>query len=326
MNNYYPFGMIKEGMFAKTGEGYRYGFNGMERDNETKGFGNDLSTFFRGYDPRLGRWKSVDPVTKAMESAYVGFGNNPVYFVDKTGDTPNGFILLLDFLFRDFQHLTTNSAIDMLKVKRFFSSGYTIMDFGRIFEKAVIASIGEKKNTKKFTHKSSRRRRIPDLVVDKWTSVVQDVESRSVVFKNAVFGEIKFRPEILKYDMYYKEQLTDMIDILSEQKGAYINGEYFPNMKASEYNAAELVFFVPANTLIDPELIEYATSKNVRITSRIIEEDVDEPDVIRVAPLSIPWNYFPINDKINTEEGGAWEVPMLPGHSERLELPNTEQD
>ena len=34
MNNYYPFGMIKEGMFAKSGEGYRYGFNGMEKDDE----------------------------------------------------------------------------------------------------------------------------------------------------------------------------------------------------------------------------------------------------------------------------------------------------
>ena len=86
MNNYYPFGMLKDGMTANIGNGYRYGFNGMERDNESKGFGNDLSTYFRGYDPRLGRWKSVDPVTKAMESAYVGFGNNPVLFVDPRGD------------------------------------------------------------------------------------------------------------------------------------------------------------------------------------------------------------------------------------------------
>ena len=86
MNNYYPFGMLKEGMFAKSGDGYRYGFNGMERDNVTKGFGNDLSTFFRGYDPRLARWKSKDPITNAMESAYVGFSNNPVLFVDPWGN------------------------------------------------------------------------------------------------------------------------------------------------------------------------------------------------------------------------------------------------
>ena len=86
MNNYYPFGMIKEGMFAKTGEGYRYGFNGMERDNETKGYGNDLSTFFRGYDPRIARWKSVDPVVHHWESPYAAFANNPVLFVDPRGD------------------------------------------------------------------------------------------------------------------------------------------------------------------------------------------------------------------------------------------------
>ena len=86
MNNYFPFGMVKEGMFANSGEGYSYGFNGMERDNETKGFGNDLSTFFRGYDPRLARWKSVDPVVHHWESQYVGFANNPVLFVDPRGD------------------------------------------------------------------------------------------------------------------------------------------------------------------------------------------------------------------------------------------------
>ena len=91
MNNYYPFGMIKEGMFAKSGEGYRYGFNGMERDNVTKGFGNDLSTFFRGYDPRLGRWKSVDPVVHHWESPYVGFNNSPKWIVDPMGNSGLNF-------------------------------------------------------------------------------------------------------------------------------------------------------------------------------------------------------------------------------------------
>ena len=88
-------------MFAKTGEGYRYGFNGMERDNETKGYGNDLSTFFRGYDPRIARWKSVDPVTKAMESAYVGFGNNPVLFVDPRGDVTESAPMSFDMKYSE---------------------------------------------------------------------------------------------------------------------------------------------------------------------------------------------------------------------------------
>jgi hypothetical protein len=39
MNNYYPFGMLKSGMTGSIGDSYRYGFNGMEQDNESKGFG-----------------------------------------------------------------------------------------------------------------------------------------------------------------------------------------------------------------------------------------------------------------------------------------------
>ena len=48
--------------------GYRYGFNGMERDDEIKGSGNSYTTEFRLLDPRLGRWPSTDPVTHAQFS------------------------------------------------------------------------------------------------------------------------------------------------------------------------------------------------------------------------------------------------------------------
>jgi RHS repeat-associated protein len=87
MNNYYPFGMVKEGMFSKSGEGYRYGFNGMERDNETKGFGNDLDFGARLLDPRLARWKSVDPsaIKFPSMSPYNTFANNPILFIDPDG-------------------------------------------------------------------------------------------------------------------------------------------------------------------------------------------------------------------------------------------------
>ena len=49
-----------------TGEmlrgGYSYSFNGMETDHEVSGHGNSYTTQFRQYDPRLGRWKSLDPL------------------------------------------------------------------------------------------------------------------------------------------------------------------------------------------------------------------------------------------------------------------------
>jgi len=59
----------------------------MERDNEVKGNGNSYTTEFRKYDPRLGRWLSLDPLMESFPwmSPFVAFDNNPVYFVDPYG-------------------------------------------------------------------------------------------------------------------------------------------------------------------------------------------------------------------------------------------------
>lgn len=68
-------------------DSYRYGWQSMENDDELKGTGNSLNTTFRQYDPRLGRWLSIDPKNSANESPYAGLGNNPVMKVDHPGDT-----------------------------------------------------------------------------------------------------------------------------------------------------------------------------------------------------------------------------------------------
>ncbi len=65
---------------------YRYGFNGMERDDEVKGSGNHYTTLFRQYDPRLGRWFSIDPVVHPFSSPYVAFSNRPITNTDPFGD------------------------------------------------------------------------------------------------------------------------------------------------------------------------------------------------------------------------------------------------
>jgi RHS repeat-associated protein len=64
---------------------YRYGFNGMEKDDEVKGSGNSYTTEFRQYDSRLGRRWNIDPVVKHHESPYATFANNPIWFADKDG-------------------------------------------------------------------------------------------------------------------------------------------------------------------------------------------------------------------------------------------------
>lgn len=65
---------------------YRYGYNGMEKDDELKGEGNSYTSYFRKLDPRIGRWFSIDPVYKAHTSPYVSMSNDPITRIDPDGD------------------------------------------------------------------------------------------------------------------------------------------------------------------------------------------------------------------------------------------------
>jgi RHS repeat-associated protein len=70
-----------------SGNLYRYGFNGKERDNEIKGEGNQYDYGFRIYDPRLGRFLSTDPLSAKYPwySPYQFAGNKPIQCVDLDG-------------------------------------------------------------------------------------------------------------------------------------------------------------------------------------------------------------------------------------------------
>jgi RHS repeat-associated protein len=76
----------------KDYDAYRYGHNGMERDDEVSGDGNSYTTEYRAYNPRLARWTSLDPLMAYYPnmSGYVAFANCPVYFSDPTGLAPEG--------------------------------------------------------------------------------------------------------------------------------------------------------------------------------------------------------------------------------------------
>ena len=67
---------------------YRYGFNGMEKDDEVKGSGNSYDFGARMYDSRIGRWLSVDNYAKKYPylSGYCYSANRPTYFVDYDGN------------------------------------------------------------------------------------------------------------------------------------------------------------------------------------------------------------------------------------------------
>lgn len=85
-NDYYPFGMLMPGRKFNAGA-FRYGFNGKENDNEVKRTGNQQDYGMRIYDPRLGRFLSVDPLFKSYpwNSTYAFAENEPISNIDLDG-------------------------------------------------------------------------------------------------------------------------------------------------------------------------------------------------------------------------------------------------
>jgi len=101
----YPFGMVMPGRSwtAASADGYRFGFNGKERDDDVKGNNNSLDYGARIYDSRVGRWLSLDPLYNQYpwNSPYISFSNNPISRIDPTG--------LGDYYAKDGSHLGSDN-------------------------------------------------------------------------------------------------------------------------------------------------------------------------------------------------------------------------
>ena len=82
-SDYSPFGVELDGRTVSGG--YRFGYQGSEKDNEFKGNGNSYTTEFRQLNPRLGRWLSVDPKSEEEVSNYANMDNNPMLYNDIFG-------------------------------------------------------------------------------------------------------------------------------------------------------------------------------------------------------------------------------------------------
>ena len=83
---YYPYGSMFPGTNAGLAD-YEHGYQGKEEFDQLYGEGNAYNFGARIYDPRLGRWLSVDPKAKDSpeNSPYIAMGNDPVNRIDKGG-------------------------------------------------------------------------------------------------------------------------------------------------------------------------------------------------------------------------------------------------
>jgi RHS repeat-associated protein len=84
---------------------YHYSFNGKENDADVKGDGNQQDYGMRIYDPRLGRFLSLDPITKEYPelTPYQFASNTPISGIDKDGmeheDSKSVWEIIKDALF-----------------------------------------------------------------------------------------------------------------------------------------------------------------------------------------------------------------------------------
>lgn len=94
--NYYPFGQLQPNRYnpgnPTLNTGYRYGYNGKEKDNNGELGLTSYDYGFRIYNPGLGKFLSVDPLTQSypMLTPYQFASNTPIGAVDLDGKEGEG--------------------------------------------------------------------------------------------------------------------------------------------------------------------------------------------------------------------------------------------
>ena len=85
ISDYSPFGVqLSERTIS---DGYRFGFQGQEGDDEIKGEGNSVNYKFRMHDPRLGRFFAIDPLAHSYPelTPYQFSSNSTIFMVELEG-------------------------------------------------------------------------------------------------------------------------------------------------------------------------------------------------------------------------------------------------
>ncbi|MBT2563802.1 AHH domain-containing protein [Pedobacter sp. ISL-68] len=125
-NDYYAFGGQMPGR-AFNSSNYRYGFNGKENDNEVKGTGNQQDYGMRIYDPRIGKFLSVDPITKQYPelTPYQFASNTPIAAIDRDG--LESAVMIVPRGVSNYDHMQVIQGMNKT-YKNFFTGVFTASD------------------------------------------------------------------------------------------------------------------------------------------------------------------------------------------------------
>jgi len=95
----YPYNTINDKDFLVRNFGCHFHFNGKENDNEIYGEGNSIAYELRIFDPRLGRFSSIDSREREYpwQSTYAYYANSPISTLDyKGGGKTDNYVIKTD--------------------------------------------------------------------------------------------------------------------------------------------------------------------------------------------------------------------------------------
>lgn len=132
--------------------GYRFAFNGQEKDDEVSGIGNIMTAEFWEYDARLGRRWNIDPKPDFSISPFSAFANNPIVFTDHNGDTTYVYNTLGQYAYTIYDRLNSNEIVFLTESRAKFlllNKSYSIDQKAEIARKPNYAFARITENTLK---------------------------------------------------------------------------------------------------------------------------------------------------------------------------------
>jgi|GEM_PF-3482991 len=153
--DYFPFGSVMQGR-AWNNEKYRFGFNGKEEDTEGMGGGGSTYDYgFRIYNPSLGKFLSVDPLSPNYPwyTPYQFAGNKVIEAIDIDG--------LEEFLIQNF-YLKNSSGKPFLY----------LIHFKNIPESARIDHTANRVYQFSKTKKFQEKRSIIKIIKTYWSRII----------------------------------------------------------------------------------------------------------------------------------------------------------
>jgi RHS repeat-associated protein len=184
ISDYSPFG-VQLSERTISSDGYRFGFQGQEMDDEIKGEGNSYDFGARMYDSRVGRWLTIDPAYKKYVglSSYAFTANNPIMYIEI-----DGMVFDLGYLSESEKKSYLDKVTSLKNSSKMFNYYYTYL---------------EKSNVVYTIHKSPNNKAPASFVPDVNYVVFKNFDE---IFDAAVVQELF---HAFQFDLMRKEKIFE---------------------------------------------------------------------------------------------------------------------